>query len=176
MKKNYYILKNHEKNMANITVEASFLIRNQTIQLEYKIEGEIAKYNFPQESQQKRVHELWRKSCFEFFFSIGDSDEYYEINISPTTEWNIYHFNSYREGMKEVTDISIPSINVHRGKESISLSFEVQFLAQEIVNKPFSYNLATILLNNSSLRYFFTIHRKDGDVDFHNKGKWETKN
>jgi hypothetical protein len=53
-----------------------------------------------QESDRERRDELWKHTCLEIFFGPADGSSYFEFNLSPSGDWNLYTFDSYREGMR----------------------------------------------------------------------------
>lgn len=50
----------------------------------------------------ERADELWRATCFEVF--AVTSDGYWEYNLSPSSRWASYRFDSYREGMRPAVE------------------------------------------------------------------------
>lgn len=56
------------------------------------------------ESYQRR-DELWKNTCFELFIAPKDTDAYIEMNLSPSGDWNLYGFDSYRSGMHLVPGV-----------------------------------------------------------------------
>lgn len=45
---------------------------------------------------------LWASTCFEFFLALPDRPQYWEFNISPSGDWNVYCMDSYRRvGFRE---------------------------------------------------------------------------
>jgi hypothetical protein len=61
-----------------------------------------------------RKQELWQTTCFEFFLGIQNSPQYWEFNLSPNGDWNIYRFTGYRQGMVEEDKITSLPFQVHR--------------------------------------------------------------
>jgi len=52
----------------------------------------------------QRLDGLWEHTCFEAFFAQPNQDRYWELNVSPTGDWNLYRFESYRtDGVHEQT-------------------------------------------------------------------------
>lgn len=49
-----------------------------------------------------RMDELWRTTCFEVF--VETDDGYVEFNLSPSSEWASYRFDSYRQGMRPASE------------------------------------------------------------------------
>ena len=173
MKKQQLILKNHQEVHDKISINAQLEIYDKTIIINFKIEGEVDNYIFPLPSKQKRGHELWKATCFELFLGYNNQTEYQEINISPLAEWNHYSFTNYRKDLKEnLTELN-PLIKTLKTKESYSISFESDFEERIIKNK-LIFNLAVILLDHQGTRHFYTINRKEKEVNFHLKKQWNS--
>lgn len=80
-----------------------------TILIEYRLEGDLDRIDLPIfELSARRRHELWRQTCFEFFFAIPGESAYWEGNFSPSGDWNIYRFDDYRQGMREEQAVARP--------------------------------------------------------------------
>ena len=47
-----------------------------------------------------RFDDLWKTTCFEIFWS-HDGTSYREFNLSPSTRWACYDFDSFRAGMRD---------------------------------------------------------------------------
>lgn len=61
--------------------------------------------------QRKRRDELWRRTCFEIFFGPVSDASYFEMNISPAGDWNLYAFDGYRTGMRPVSNVEVPIVS-----------------------------------------------------------------
>ena len=55
-------------------------------------------------NNRERRDELWKQTCFEVFVGCADQRSYLEFNLSPSGDWNAYAFETYREGMRPVSD------------------------------------------------------------------------
>ena len=51
-------------------------------------------------SDPQRMDGLWQHTCFEAFLGISGSNAYWEFNLSPSLDWNVYRFTSYRKGQQ----------------------------------------------------------------------------
>ena len=171
MKKQTFILKNHDKEKKDIKIQASFEINNKILTLEFTVTGEINNYIFNEPCEQTREDELWKKTCFELFIAQKNSLSYYELNISPSNTWNFYSFSDYKTDMKEETSVSEPSIHSYKIQTQYRLSFEFNFY-EKIIEKELIFNLAVILLDAKGLRHFYSINHKEGKVNFHDKEYW----
>lgn len=75
--------------------------------LHYSLTGNIEDIFLPPLSLYPcRKDELWKTTCFECFLAIEDQPQYWEFNISPSGDWNIYHMDAYpRIAFREETSI-----------------------------------------------------------------------
>lgn len=172
MKKQTFILKNHNQKQEDIEIESSFEIDNKTLRLSFDIKGNIGNYLFDEPCKQTRKDELWKKTCFELFIAHKNRPNYHELNISTSTEWNFYTFSDYKTAMKEEKNLSEPFIHSSKMQNRYRLSVEFDFY-EENFKENFTFNLAVILLDKKGIRSFYTIYRKEGKVDFHNKENWK---
>jgi hypothetical protein len=45
----------------------------------------------------RRRDGLWQHTCFEAFVGVLGSEAYWEFNLAPSGDWNVYRFAGYRE-------------------------------------------------------------------------------
>lgn len=65
----------------------------------FVLDADMSQIALPTLRSPERADELWRHTCFEVFVALPDSDAYVELNFSPSTEWAMYGFVTYRRGM-----------------------------------------------------------------------------
>ena len=50
------------------------------------------------ENSARRQDNLWEHTCFEAFLARPGAEGYWEVNIAPNGDWNLYQFDDYRTG------------------------------------------------------------------------------
>ena len=66
----------------------------------YRITGEIESISLPGAvAIPVRRDGLWQKTCCECFLQVSGRQDYLEVNLSPSGDWNVYHFQRYRQEM-----------------------------------------------------------------------------
>src|SRR5215208_6199567 len=71
---------------------------NNILSVQFALTGACEKILLPSVSDHpRRMDDLWKSSCFEFFLAIPNQPEYWEFNMSPSGDWNIYHMEAYRK-------------------------------------------------------------------------------
>ena len=83
--------------------------RSNALTVQYNLTGPLAELVIPELSDRPvRKNNLWEETCLELFLGPDNSDHYREFNLSPAGHWNVYHFSSYREGMREEQAFTSP--------------------------------------------------------------------
>jgi hypothetical protein len=163
-----YRLKNHNPADNDTTINASIEILDSKLKLNYQVVGDISKYHFPSKTTQQRANNLWLDTCFELFIANRNEDSYWEINISPSTKWNSYHFTRYKEEMRESNLFLTPQIKIEKQKNKYELFFETTF-SRGVLKEKLDINLSVILLDHKGKRNFYTINRRNDSPDFHDR-------
>lgn len=69
--------------------------------LEFDLFDRLSQVLIPIAKSPRRRDNLWQTTCFEFFIGVSNSSQYWEFNLSPGGDWNVYRFEDYRAGMQE---------------------------------------------------------------------------
>jgi hypothetical protein len=67
------------------------------LSIHFAVSGDINNIVLPEPSAAARKHDLWKATCFEFFLAVKDRPEYWEFNLSPSGNWNVYAMDAYRQ-------------------------------------------------------------------------------
>ena len=92
-----------EATPAGVTIGGSIARRAAALSVRYEVRGDLSKVSIPTAAEAPRRRDrLWEETCLELFLGTEDSDRYWEFNLSPSGNWNVYRFTRYREGMGEI--------------------------------------------------------------------------
>jgi hypothetical protein len=143
----------------------------ETLELQYRAEGEFEQVLVPAAAASRRTHELWQHTCFEAFVRSAGSDAYIELNFSPSGEWAIYRFSGYRQSMAAV-ESPPPHISIHQEKGVLRLDAVVELAALHELPNAAALELAlsaVIEESNRRLSYWALAHPSPMP-DFHHAG------
>ncbi len=145
---------------ADIKKEAKSLVCN------FFVKGEMSTLDLTTpKSENKRLDNLWKFTCFEFFLKNKKQKSYIEFNANLSSQWNLYHFDDYRIGMKEHQYDYNPKVYHHLEKDSLSIDISLPFFDD-------SYNFGTltcILIDNTGKQNFFAPMHADLKPNFHDQ-------
>ncbi len=172
MKQQNFFLKpfpNHGK-IPNIEIKGSILRNYNYLILNYQIEGDINNISINSPiNNPTRKHELWEETCFEFFMGIADSSQYWEFNLAPSGNWNIYRFSDYRQGMTEELAFSSLPFKFETKNNSLSLNLELDLSLIISFNQAVEIGITTVIKDsNNELTYWALTHSKK-EADFHQR-------
>ena len=94
-------------NIPDITIKGEILRQDNLLTIHYALTGTIEDIFLPSPSvNPTRKEELWKTTCLEFFLAIKGFPHYWEFNISPSGDWNIYRMDAFRRiGFREEMSI-----------------------------------------------------------------------
>lgn len=155
----------HSKRNYNVHVE--FERQSNILKLTYSLVGEIEEVTLPSYRQGERQNQLWENTCFELFLSNEKSEEYLEFNISPAGDWNIYHFDGLRSGMKEETKASVTLFPPNKQSTTYTQTVEVNLEDTVFANSPLNIGITTVTRMNEEVEYWALVHPHHDRPDFH---------
>ena len=91
------------------------------LRLRYFLDGDVNGILVPPPARPGPADELWRHTCFEAFIAGQDSRAYCEFNFSPSSQWAVYGFSSYREGMAPLDYATDPLVAASVTDDRIAL-------------------------------------------------------
>jgi hypothetical protein len=146
-----------------------FATERETLELRYVLEGDVARLSIPAGSAPRRADRLWQHTCWEAFVSAMQTGEYYEFNFSPSTEWAIYRFSAYREGMSVVDTARQPLIAVEHDHTRLSLAAVIDLAPLSTARNGPGLRLAlSAVIEDAQHRLsYWALAHPPGKPDFH---------
>jgi hypothetical protein len=136
--------------------------------LRYMVSGKIAELRLPPLTASTRTDELWRHTCFEAFIRPPTGEAYYEFNVAPSTQWAVYSFNGYRNGMRITDEVGAPFIETQPGADfyvlQASLDLERAHLPKDAI---WRLGLSAVIEEQSSALSYWALSHPPGRADFH---------
>jgi hypothetical protein len=142
---------------------------HQQLNVVFELRGDLSQIYLPElAALPRRRDELWKRTCFELFFAPNDSQNYWEINLSPTGEWNAYSFENYRVGMKQESKIQNFQIRTEKSTDSFRLEASADLSDLKILALGKLKISATAVIETLDGKISFWAFRHCGNTpDFH---------
>jgi hypothetical protein len=91
----------------------------------FSLECDTGSLMLPEPHASRRSDRLWETTCFEIFMKAAGESRYFEYNFSPSTEWALYRFTDYRQGMAEEM-VSRPRISCQAKELTLGIAAVVE--------------------------------------------------
>jgi hypothetical protein len=138
------------------------------LSLHFIVHGDVENLHLPTPSSSTRKNGLWEATCFEFFLAIPDLPNYWEFNISPSSEWNIYHMDAYRQvNMREETRISQLSFVFQKREDGYSLDVSVDLSPIIQAGQRIQLGIAAIIQTKNGNGTYWALLHPGRKADFH---------
>jgi hypothetical protein len=146
----------------------------ESLLVEYQLQGPLECIKRPSILPvAERRHELWRHTCFELFFGIQGEAAYWEVNLSPSGCWNIYHFDNYRTGMREDNTIEPPLCRTISDTDSLSLSCSLEY--NSIIGNAslIEVGISSVVEAIDGSTSYWAIEHHGAEPDFHDRRSFQ---
>jgi hypothetical protein len=127
----------------------------------------------PQRSEQ-RADRLWEHTCFEAFVAPAGGTAYWELNVAPGGDWNVYRFDRYRDGMQLETRTPPPEIRLERAScGTLTLHARLDAAAvTEWRTAPLEVGLAAVLESTDGVLSYWALAHAAAKPDFHRRASF----
>ena len=172
MKERHFVLQPFapEGPRPRVEITGRLVRRADGLTISYRLQGRLADVLLPAPlAAPARRHRLWEGTCFEFFLARQEAPPYWEFNLSPAGDWNVYRFTDYRQGQAaEKAFASLPFV-VHRSPEALRLTLEVDLAGIIAADLPLEVAIAAVIQTPDGRLTYWALTHPGPQADFHRR-------
>ena len=137
--------------------------------LGYTLRADMSRLRVGPEGVPGPADQLWKHTCFEAFVQPTGSHGYYEFNFSPTKQWAVYRFDSYRKGMTPMDMSNPPDISIRKASDCLDLQATFPLPVSAGINAAQRPRLAltAVVEEDSGRLCYWSVRHPQGKPDFH---------
>jgi hypothetical protein len=136
--------------------------------LRYVLSGFLTDLIIPGRSDRPtRRFGLWEETCFELFIAERPSPRYWEFNLSPSGDWNVFRFEAYRQGLFEEWALSSLPFSVQSQSDSMMLVLEFDLGLIFQAERPLEIALSAVLRTRQGEESLWALVHSGPKADFH---------
>ena len=159
-------------NLPRIQIDGEINRAERQLSIHYEVTGDIDQIVIPVISPfPSRKDDLWKATCFEFFLAIPNKPQYWEFNMSPSGDWNVYKMDVYRRvGFREEKAITeLPFVfKMHESKIILDLQVELDPLFQ--VSQQLQMGITSTIQTIDGDETYWALSHPGPQADFHLRG------
>lgn len=138
-----------------------------SLSLRYVLDADLSSLRIPATRTPRQTDDLWEHTCFEAFIrKTADSPAYYELNVSPSTEWALYSFDDYHQNMKSVSPAQPPRISVTREANRLHLEVDLDIYGPAPTG---SLAIAAVIEDADGELDYWALNHASSRPDFHRR-------
>jgi hypothetical protein len=172
MSERTFRLKPFEAAMAPSGLRLAGSIRREggVLSLRYELSGPTESLILPTAvpSPQRRDG-LWQHTCLECFLAVPGNAGYWEVNLSPSGDWNVYRLSGYRTDLRPETAIRSLPIAVERGEGQLRLEARLDLAATVAPGDPLEVAICAVLEGNNGTLSHWAVTHGGAVPDFHRR-------
>ncbi len=152
----------------NIHVAVDIERNENQLSLLYGVKGAIDNILLPKPSVSTRQDDLWKATCFEFFFALPDAPDYWEANLSPSGAWNFYHMDAYRRiGFREETAIQSLPFEFRKADDKYLLNVSMNLMPILPAEQKILASITAIIQTKDGNETYWALAHPGPQADFH---------
>jgi hypothetical protein len=142
----------------------------EILSISFELSGPISKLVIPSRADKpERRSGLWENTCLEFFISTKGSDSYWEFNLSPSGDWNVYRFESYRQGMIEEPAFTCLPFAVNTGPDTIRVFLKADLGKIVLPGRVLETGISAVIKATDESRSYWALAHTGNCPDFHRR-------
>jgi hypothetical protein len=153
----------------NLAINGSIARSNNILSIHYILAGNLEDIYLPTPiNNPTRKDELWQRTCFEFFIAESESSQYWEFNLSPSGDWNVYVMGAYRQvNMREETRIQRLQIQFRKETDCLSLKAAIDLNSIIGRDKPIQAGITSVIQTKEGKESYWALVHPHREADFH---------
>lgn len=146
----------------------------RVLALRYRVSDPARVLVVPQAAAGERRDNLWKRTCFEAFILIPGGEAYYELNLSPSTQWAAYRFDGFRAGMADAQGVVAPQLEwvTTDGGFELRARVDLSGLAGLPADESWRIGLTAVIEDAPDHLSYWALTHPPGFQDFHNAAGW----
>jgi hypothetical protein len=152
-----------------LSLSGKLSLEDRFLNLQYSLAGETESILLPPASLvPSRKDELWKATCFEFFLAIRDQPGYWEFNMSPSGDWNVYRMDAYRRiGFREEAAIADLPFEIKKTTDGFFLDVAVDLTFVSHSKEELQMGITAILQTKEGGETYWALAHPAPYADFH---------
>jgi len=155
-------------NLPSIELTGRIDRQDTLLSIDYQLQGDLAAISIgsPNPTPSRQLG-LWESTCFEFFIGIPDRANYWEFNLSPTGDWNVFALDNYRQGLRnEIAFTSLP-MTIDRSVNSLLLSSTIELNKIISATQALEMSVTTVIKSSQHELSYWALTHPGAAADFH---------
>ena len=152
----------------DVSIQGNLARPAGALAVRYELRGSMPEVLLPPPARASgRKHNLWEETCLELFVAPQDSASYWEFNLSPSGDWQVYRFSAYRQDRQEETAFTSLPFAVQSRPDSFSLDLELDLGRIIHAGRPIQVGATAVIRDRNSHVTYWALTHCGAQADLH---------
>jgi hypothetical protein len=168
---NFYLQPfNLTSSVSDFKITGSIARNGNKLTICFALLGNLTKVQIPESADlRKRKYDLWEETCFEFFIGIKNSPDYWEFNLSPAGDWNVFRLDDYRQGLQEEMAVTSLPFSVQQKSDALLVDLEVDLNQFILVEQSLEVGITSVIKSKDGNLSYWALAHCGEEADFHRR-------
>jgi hypothetical protein len=160
-----------DPNLPAIEITGTIGRRDDILAMGYRVSGSLTALEIPafKNSPERRIG-LWEHTCLEFFIGEPGLPAYWEFNLAPSGDWNVFRFEEYRQGLfEEMAFSEIPLEVAQESSKNFYLKLEWDLDRIFKPGKVLEMAVTAVIKTKSGRESLWALSHPESAPDFHHR-------
>lgn len=150
-------------------IEVEVAYAHPQLRLEFLLSGRMDLLAIPATEEPVRTVGLWEETCCEAFLKPSGGDAYYELNLSPSSQWAVFDFTGYRENFRQLDVGRAPVIDCTETPEELVLDavIDLSMLPPAVHAQDWAFGLSCVVKGKDGSTSYWALAHPPEKPDFH---------
>ena len=131
---------------AGVQLEGELQRTDNRLHLRYRLADPSGAIRIPSaDPTPARRDGLWSRTCLELFLAAPGEAAYWEFNLSPSGDWNVYRLGGYRQGLAPEPAVVALPLAVERRGDGLELELSTSLTDLVADDQPMQVAVTAVL-------------------------------
>ena len=162
--------------LSAIALTGQIELQDRLLSIAYHLQGALETVVIPSVNPApSRKFALWESTCFELFIGVPGNANYWEFNLSPTGDWNVFALDDYRQGLQnELAFTSLP-LSIDRSANSLLLKSIVDLSKIFPATLELELSVTAVIESSQHELSYWALTHPGSVADFHRRDSFILK-
>ncbi len=149
---------------------------DRSLSIEYHLQGNLETVVIPSaHPTPSRKFNLWESTCFEFFIGVPGNANYWEFNLSPAGDWNVFALDDYRQGLQNEPAFTSLPLSIDRSATSLILKSNIDLSQIIPTTQELELSVTAVIESSQHALSYWALTHPGTVADFHRRDSFILK-
>jgi hypothetical protein len=144
--------------------------RQNILSIEYHLQGDLNSVAIASPAlTPSRKFELWESTCCELFIGVPGKTNYWEFNLSPSGDWNVFYLDDYRQGLRNETAFTSLPLAIDRQANALLLKLTLDLTKIIPLDRNLEVSVTTVIESTAGEMSYWALTHAGTKADFHQR-------